>query len=79
MNIAPGLETERLIGQKDTSEPDSRSGRDLEWFLKKYGRPPSLSPKVARDEYVELFKQTKNDVALHLIGSVPRAPVEGYA
>ncbi|WP_352480536.1 nucleotidyltransferase domain-containing protein [Mesorhizobium sp. M0045] len=78
LNIAPGPQTRRLIAQKDTSEPDPRCGRDLEWFLMKYGRRPSISTKLARDEYIEMFKETKNDVALHLIVSTPRAPVEGY-
>lgn len=78
LNSAPGQETRRLIAQKDSREPEPRSGRDLEWFLLKYGRPPSVSTKVIRDEYIEMFKETKNVVALHLICSVPMAPVEGY-
>lgn len=78
LKMAPGLETERLIAQKDINEPDARSGSDLEWFLVRYGRPPSISANAAKDEYVEMFKQRKNDVALHLISSVPKAPIEGY-
>lgn len=77
--IAPEPGAQRLMNQKHLQGPDPQNVSDLKSFLRRYGRSPSVPPEADFNDYVDLFRRTKNGVALGFLSSRPKTNHGGYA